>query len=146
MHRRVCVCVHLCVYTCTDTCMVCFGSWDKGESSINGFIFFCLSDSLSSLPLLFLFGAFATCPSHPGHQERCFHYCNHKGHRLPSHPSSCGAFPQRCYTQQLLCQFPATASARSLGRDPLPMCHRRQSSTPSISPAPVLLLALKSRA
>lgn len=60
----MCTCVHLRVYTCTDTRTVCFASWDKGESSITSFIFLCLSDSLSSLPWLFLFVERLQCAHH----------------------------------------------------------------------------------
>lgn len=106
--------MHLHKYTCTNKHTVCFDSWHRGETSLTGFICLCLSNSLSSLPWLILFGAFATCPSHPGHQEWCFPYCDHKGYHLPSHPSSCGTSPQCCCTQELFCHSPATTSAHSL--------------------------------
>lgn len=124
--------MHLHMYTCTNTLVVCFDSWDKGETSLPDFICLCLATSLSSLPWLILLGALATCPSHPGHQEWCFPYCDHKGY----HPSSRGTSPQGCCTQELLRHSPATTSAHSLGRESSSTWHQHLSSAPSISPSP----------
>lgn len=126
--------MHLHMYMCTNTHTVCFDSWDEGETSLTNFICLCLSNSLSSLPWMALFGAFTTRPSHLSHQEWCFPYCDHKGYHLPSHPSSCGTSPQCCCTQELLCHSSAISSAHSLGWESSFTWHQHLSSAPGISP------------